>query len=1014
MVVTAAAFVNDTALFDLGAIKRLSPFSVAAGHLGGLASGVVAVFFVTMIGVNNFFPIAAAAFSLVFISARYIDRKFYRKQLMISIPDSGESFGIVPDLRLIVKNKYLLIFTFVTVCNFLLAGFFEWNLAEQASLEAKNNPEIIAKFLGYVNIGGGIAAIMFQVFFIGGLLSRYGVANTNLGAPVFLLVGAFLVAINPSYIWFAIIARGMFFVAENSFNQTLIRLVYNVVREQDRLRVQGFIESNVITISIALSGMLLLGADFMEMSGFAIAVIAVCIAAVMLWLSWRMISEYAIEARRNYITLSSIGRRELLEDILRGGAGSSNDLINYIRNAADNSSKLQSMDVVVRLGLEDRYQDFVFARLSTDNDQKVRIAALKGIGLLNRDRDLELVRRYNSDEDPIIALQANDIGHDISGQNIDASSLDRFFNFNDSDVASTAFVQLMHRSGLDAIKDGAERLDKYKRAKSEHKRLTYIKTLGKIGTSTIDDLVALIPKANAIEKIEIVRSLGTVSHRRVYPYLLEALNDAETRLTARQALLSHPEIYCDLIIDQLEGDTKAISQSVVVSLIWVLGRIKTTGINEDSVDRIVDRIQSSLLKLMSDDSILIQLEAAHALSNAVSEKTIPPVELSFVATHLKRFEGISAANASIQEYLLSQEFSSVTKFGLTLYALKDLISAVQTAAYYIVEAAFPEESLSDVRKTLMDEVTREEGIEVLENIMPRKIFHSFSAVFLVDTEASAIDNDFQLKNIGFAETWHHLATSGEDSHLMCLYYNLTQSGSHSSSLETLSNIDDFKRIAGLAEGTNMASTLEKAQILIKSPVFADTSVGDLIEIAEKATELQYDSGKEIYSPEVASDYIFVVTGGDVGLFRRGAGDIDQKIDTVTENGILGAINILSGKNYSESARAESAVTCLALSRTDLRQIFSQRPEMMDNLVDILHDQINQLHLRLLEQANIGERIGEQLNTILATSLANLELIPEIKDSLKKVSDRPVVINLGKEIEDALSSTNSNKRQPVQK
>lgn len=991
LVVTTAAFVNDAALFDLGAIKRLSPYYVAAGHLGGLVSGLVAFYFAKSLGVVVFFAISAVLLITVFIYSRWVVRKLYRYRLNLGSDDEDVGSGFVSDVALILKNKYLLVFSAITICNFFLGSSFEWILSESATTATESDPDELAAFLGFVNIAGGAVAILFQVALIGNILSKYGVANANLGAPIFLLIGAGFVALNPSYVWFAVFARGFFFVAENAFNQTLIRFIYNVVRERDRLRVQGFIESNIITLSIALTGLVLLLVDPEGASLSVLGYFVVIVAGVMLWLSVKLKALYTDEARKNYLSLSSLGKRELFEDVFKSKDDTSAEIVEYIYRTGDPDTQRQAIEVVSRQRLVHHHERFIVGRLTEDWPREVRLSALAALKLFNRPDDASVVEPLLSDPDPAIVVAALETNNELTGTAIRIEQLQSFLDGGDPDIASSALVQLMQNGGVEGMKAGINTLELYRKARSKPKRLALIKTFGKLGQSTIDDLLELLKTATLDEKTEIISALGTIPNRRVYAHILEFLLDPSHIHTARTALLRQPAFFVDLVLETF-NDIDTSNTNVRRNLAWVLARIRPTEISEEDGLAYNMLITDALLDGLQDRCWSVRMASAEALSFSVMQKNVTSISTSVAENSLLALAGPFTKNAMCMENILARQSATVGEFSLVLKALKDIEYGHQNIANAILQATFPEENLATVFQNLQIGDLREESVELLENILPRKIFRAFTSIALYDPDINS-QNGSTSKTGNLETVWKHLASFNEESLLFSLYHPWEQGATERVAFKKIEATELGEKISNSYRENEMASILDRAQILAQAKLFSNIQIGDLIEIARNAKILKVQAGENIYEIGTPSEGLFVVAEGSVGLNMEDKSGEIRQINIIDRGASFGEVSVVSGDSYSEIAQAIDKSVCIIIPRADVTQLLAIHPHVYDDLTGIINSRLLNAYDEVINQMAIGRRIETVVRDLIGPSLENLSRIPDIEKKLDRYADERVIVNV---------------------
>jgi len=114
-----------------------------------------------------------------------------------------------------------------------------------------------------------------------------------------------------------------------------------------------------------------------------------------------------------------------------------------------------------------------------------------------------------------------------------------------------------------------------------------------------------------------------------------------------------------------------------------------------------------------------------------------------------------------------------------------------------------------------------------------------------------------------------------------------------------------------AKGASMLTVLEKADLLRKTSMFGDIPTPGLARVAAIANEATFVLNQMLYQEGTSADSMFLLLEGEVELVR---GTRKAQIDG--QGQVVGALALLAGKTYVESAVATRATRVLQIDRQD--------------------------------------------------------------------------------------------------
>jgi CRP-like cAMP-binding protein len=137
---------------------------------------------------------------------------------------------------------------------------------------------------------------------------------------------------------------------------------------------------------------------------------------------------------------------------------------------------------------------------------------------------------------------------------------------------------------------------------------------------------------------------------------------------------------------------------------------------------------------------------------------------------------------------------------------------------------------------------------------------------------------------------------------------------------------------------NTASADEQTQALgvawkrqVAHRVFRALRPDELAEISSRMSTESKNSGDTIIEEGTEGDKFFIVVDGEATASHQG-GDI---LSTIGPGGFIGEIAILKGGPRTATVKAKTAVTLLALSKSDFEKIVESDPELKAEFEDVM-------------------------------------------------------------------------------
>src|SRR2546422_3476328 len=107
----------------------------------------------------------------------------------------------------------------------------------------------------------------------------------------------------------------------------------------------------------------------------------------------------------------------------------------------------------------------------------------------------------------------------------------------------------------------------------------------------------------------------------------------------------------------------------------------------------------------------------------------------------------------------------------------------------------------------------------------------------------------------------------------------------------------------------MLTTIEKVNILQRTPVFQGVRTESLARVAAIAREVSCDARQLLFRENEGADTMFVILEGRVALVRNG-----QQAQELAAGQVVGALALLAGDSHRESAMATQPVRALQIDQ----------------------------------------------------------------------------------------------------
>lgn len=160
----------------------------------------------------------------------------------------------------------------------------------------------------------------------------------------------------------------------------------------------------------------------------------------------------------------------------------------------------------------------------------------------------------------------------------------------------------------------------------------------------------------------------------------------------------------------------------------------------------------------------------------------------------------------------------------------------------------------------------------------------------------------------------------------------------------------------------------KIEVFRQSPSFAHLGEEVLNELADISTQLHFSKGKFIFfEGDPPLKVLYIVREGKVKLFKESHSGKIHTFSIAHYGDTLHGIVLFTGQPCWISAQAMDEVTLLCLGKNAFLSFVTRHPGILMKIVEILGNQINTTHTRLMEF--VSEDVQQRLLNVLGMLFA---------------------------------------------
>ena len=958
-------------LFDVRQSKRLfgliTSAETPANGLGYLLASLLA----PVIGTANLLWVSAAALFLALIFLALITRKRQENELESINPEPN--YVDPPQVNVFRKWVKKDFFLALTVSGFLtIIAFFLIEYAFLSRVKEKfSNQTEITFYLGLILGIGQLIAFFIKTFLYSSILRRFGIRLALYLLPLALgAITLFSMLSNQIYQSTFVLAGSWVLIM--LVNETLRSALYNntfislLQALQKKGKMAGLhLLGNVEAVAIGVSGLILLA--FTLWQGLNLFHFSILLFVILI--TWLFSIRHL---NRSYV---QVLERTLKKRILEGKVLQMEDsetiaLLNSKLKSAHPGEVLYAMEILSRGKTTNKRA--LLGNLVQHIYPEVRREALKQVQKLKLKSMMPKLRaRIEQEPDLKIRKEVIQI-YCFLGEDEVVEDIAPFLDSESVPIQTGALVGLICYGGINGIIIAGQRLNDFIYAPSPEKREFAAHVIGEVGIRHFyHPLLRLVDDNQLPVRRAALKAAGVIDHPRLYPYLLQAVDQPEVFEVAVNSMIQTGEG----VIALFEDDFNKTDYNPVRlrRLIHICGKVG----GKKAVDLLKDKIYYK--------NIEVRNQVLNSLSLCGYKPEASERDKVFQTIHAELKDASWFVNCM---YLL-QEFSEREEwkdYRLIFQALQTELNHLKKRLLLLLSFVYKSNDVLYVWQSLQtgSREKKAKALEILDVIIAKDI-SSVLLPLLEDFPVRQLQGilnaryplekselNYYLKKlidrreIPVVNIWTQTVTifvSGSQQ-LGYLEQILEEASSHPNQLvaETASyvlesqfkksvevsgqlanrNEDEKSKTLLVMENEGMKNTLlavEKVMALKTTRIFSETAEDLLVDIASILQEVTIDAGQKVFSKGDLGTCMFIIYQGKVKVH-----DGAHTLKVLDERDFFGELSLLDAEPRSASVTAVEDTLLLRLDQHAFYEIMTDRQEVIREIMKILCRRLRQQNL----------------------------------------------------------------------
>ncbi|GAB4578915.1 MAG: hypothetical protein Fur0022_16520 [Anaerolineales bacterium] len=926
-------------LFTLRQGKRLFSLILAGGVFAIILTGFLNSPLIEWIGTANLLWVSAGSLT----GALWLLVITLRRYYSAPPPPSPSPQVTQPNPSPLFKTPYLWFIFLYTALSTVGTYILDYAFIGQA--DANLSGDQLGKFFGgYLGVNT-LVTLLFLLFLSNRILRRFGVRGGLLVDPFAVGVGALAVVLFSQFpelsagiFWIVVTTKLLDDVTVVATTNTSVRLMYQPLPADQRVRAQTFVESVISPLSMGLSGaLILLFRAILQLT--SLQAVYLLLGVVIAWLVMGLLL-----GNQYYGALQKALRQRYLnglEDNLFVDETSLQTLETYLKSQ-------RPSDILMAISLLAEHRPQVLQQalpaLLHHPEDPVRLAALNQINLTHPTAvdQLTQIIQDPTQSPEIIGLALQRLG----GSPENARTLcTAYVDHPNLTIRRGALIGLLH-----VEPDGLAHEILLAAANAEEAPLRQLaaEVIGKTrGPKYIPALRLLMQdKAPGVRKAAIL-ACGQRADPDLWPGVLVALERGDTRQVALHAL----HFVGDRALPVLGTALRTAPPSVVVDLIRVCGKLPTATtftLLTPLIHHPQERVRSEALRVLAHH---------HYKASATRSEIIEAIqsECQTLAQWSRLFTQLETAPISEAPPLRDALAQVIQRGRLRVITLSTFLLPAQKVG------ALRDNLFSD------NEQVRGNALELLDVALSREKEIRTLVLAVAGSQPAALHQQlsktFPQGNVDLTPALSQVVEAAENDWLAAYaLYTLYSQSPHALTAEILDPPATHPILTQTANWIKTKSApepdgalpmllIEKTLILKTASLFSDTPDDILAELAQYTEEYRVLAGQTIFEKGSPGESMFIIVSGKVRVH-----DGERTINTLSDREVFGEMALLDAAPRVASVTAVEDTLLLRLAQAPFY-------EAVDSQVEIARGVIRVLSRHLRERIQDVGRLDAELKAL---------------------------------------------------
>jgi len=925
-------------LYDVRQAKRLYGLIGTGEVVARIAGSFSVPLLLGVLDVRNLLLLSAASLAACLGLLMQVLPAVASEVRAAGAPD--ERLGGLRGFARLLGNRYLLTLFSVVVFGVLAKYFVDY--AFLSSLKAGfPEPAALASFFAVFSGVTQVLSLLFRLFVSGPLIERHGIRFGLLVLPLFHVACTLLILADSALFghlgivfWLVVANQGIYKVLKHPIDNPSFKVLYQPLRQDQRLQAQVAVETMVTPITTGLAGAVML------LFTVVIPYTPARFAGVMLlaFLAWVVMARRAGAAYSVALTGALRGR------IVHDGAFDWSDersvgVLEETLKSQRPDEVLFALDMIERTG-HPRYVRDLVTLFSHPLAEVRRAALLRAERFRPKDAVPWVMKRVAEEPDPGVREAAVRALLALGGPEATPYLL-AALESPAPGVRATAATGLLRLGGAEGEAAALRVLRQMAAAPDTELRLSAARVAGSIQHVALDDLLAgLLRDRDARVRREALVAAGRLADPALFTPMIRATGEVAVGGTAAAALASAGPAALPALESAFES---AASPAMRLAIVRVLGRIRdprALGFLRARRDFPDEAVRTGILEALRAHGFVPGADEERA---AIEEDLQREVEDATVTLAARRDLG-GAPGWELLALALEREVERNRRrlFLLLsfLYDSRSILRARDNLGHAARERRAYAQELLDV--TLPREL-RQLLLPILEPLEPTERLEQLERRFpQARRDAVARVQEVLEVPAGGVTAWTraaavYCAARNAKGSLRNVIAALAAQPGPWLVIETAAWGAARLGVAGFEkEGDGRMLTLERVIVLKSVDMFEGASEQVLADVAAILEEVQVKRGEVIFDKGDLGDSLYIIVDGKVRVHDGG-----KTLGTLGERDVFGELALLDPEPRSASIAALEDTRLLRLDREAFSELMAANIEIVRGVIHVLCERLRQ-------------------------------------------------------------------------